>query len=220
MIRFSLLLVFFFFSVFLMSCSGDQATTASTDTDKSVKTESKKPVRAIKTRENTLAGFKDNMAVLGNGQMVEVPGLADEKQSVFILVRHAEKESSGDDPALNLVGQERAKRLADILKNIPLNQIMSTDYVRTKTTVEPLSAEKKLVVQMYDPSSQTDLFTDISVFNKHNVMVVGHSNTIPGLANFLIGKPVFDDFSENDYDQIIIISAEQPGKASYLSLNY
>lgn len=209
----------FIVTTYLTSCATDQKEVNAT-TDPISTTTATIPSKSIKTRENTLAGFKGNNAVLRNGQMVEVPGLADEKQSVFILIRHAEKESSGDNPALNAEGQQRANRLVDLLKNIELQQVMSTDYNRTQSTVAPLAKAKSLTVQSYDPSMQNDLFTDISVFKKNNVVVVGHSNTIPGLANFLIGKPVFKDFEESDYDQIIIISAQQPGKASYLSLNY
>ena len=218
MIRSILSLLFLTFFICLTSCLSDKTAEKTAVAENTVTPQ--KASQNIKTRENTLVGFKENKAVMGNGQMVEVPGLVDEKQSVFILVRHAEKELTGDDPGLTAEGQQRASRLDDILKNITVHQVMSTDYERTKSTVASLAKAKRTAVQIYDPSMQNDLFIDLAVFNKHNIVVAGHSNTIPGLANFLIGKPVFEDFSEDEYDHIIIISAEQPGKATYLSLNY
>ncbi len=162
-----------------------------------------------------LIGFKDNKAVTAKGKVIDIPGLTDDKQSTYFLVRHAEKMSGSQDPGLTPQGLARAAKLAALLDGLKIDQIMSTDYNRTQATVAPLAEAKKLAVQSYDPSMQTDLFTDLSVFNKQNVVVVGHSNTIPSLANTLIGKNVFTDYPESEYSQLVIISLSQPGVASY-----
>ena len=105
--------------------------------------------------------------------------------------------------------------MAALFGGLQIDQIMSTDYNRTKATVVPLAKAKKINVQSYDPSTQKDLFTDLTVFNKQNVVVVGHSNTIPKLANILIGKEVIETYPESEYSQLIIISLSQPGMASF-----
>ncbi len=171
--------------------------------------------RPAKISARNLIGFKDQKAVTANGTVIDIPGLTDEKQSTYFLVRHAEKKSDGPDPDLTQAGMARAAKLAALLNDLKIDQVMSTDYKRTQATVAPLAKAKNLAVQSYDPVSQKDLFTDLSVFNKQNVVVAGHSNTIPQLANTLIGKNVFTDYAEDDYSQLVIISLSQPGMATY-----
>jgi len=185
------------------------------------KTEPKKDIEKKASQSNpskddsiNLIGFKANQAVTASGKVVTIPGLIDEKQSTYILVRHAEK-TKGSNPGLTEAGLARAAKLAALLDGIKIDQIMSTDYKRTQATAAPLAKAKNLVVHSYDPSTQKDLFTDLSVLNKQNVVVVGHSNTIPRLANVLIGKEVLEDYSEDNYSQLLIISLSQPGMATY-----
>ncbi len=170
--------------------------------------------KPLKDDSINLIGFKDNKAVTASGKVVAIPGLTDEKQSTYFLVRHAEKTKE-PDPGLTQAGLARAAKLAALLDGLKIDQIMSTDYKRTQATAAPLAKAKNLAVQSYDPSLQKDLFTDLSVLNKQNVVVVGHSNTIPRLANVLIGKEVLADYSEDNYSQLLIISVSQPGIATY-----
>ncbi len=185
------------------------------NTSKKEQEQKKAQNKSSKDGSINLIGFKANKAVTASGKVVAIPGLTDEKQSTYILVRHAEKITSQPNPGLTEAGLARAAKLAALLDGIKIDQIMSTDYNRTQATAAPLAKAKKLEVQSYDPSMQKDLFTDLAVFNKKNVVVVGHSNTIPKLANVLIGKDVFADYSEDNYSQLLIISVTQPGVATY-----
>lgn len=201
-----ILILFFVVSLLFGSCKSETKTAASTPK----KVDEKREVAA-----NSLIGFKDNQAVIAGGKLVDIPGLADEKQSTYFLVRHAEKQKGVKDPGLTEAGLARSAKLAALFGGLQIDQIMSTDYNRTKATVAPLAKAKKINVQSYDPSTQKDLFTDLTVFNKQNVVVVGHSNTIPKLANILIGKEVIETYPESEYSQLIIISLSQPGMASF-----
>ncbi len=187
-------------------------------TDNISKTEQpQKEIEQTKSPRNdavNLIGFKDSKAVTANGKLVDIPGLTDEKQSTYFLVRHAEKTKE-KNPGLTEAGMARAAKLAALLDGLKIDQIMSTDYRRTQETAAPLAKAKKLSVQSYDPKMQKDLFTDLTVFNKQNVLVVGHSNTIPKLANILIGKEVIAEYDHEDYSQLLIISISQPGIATY-----
>ena len=206
MIRFLVLII----SSFLIfgACKTEPKTSDSSEKKMEKKSISKKNVQ-------NLIGFKDQKAVTADGKVVDIPGLTDEKQSTYFLVRHAEKMSDSPDPDLTESGMARAAKLAALLDGLKIDQVMSTDYKRTQATVGPLAKAKNLAVQSYDPSMQKDLFTDLSVFNKQNVVVVGHSNTIPALANVLIGKEVFSDYADDYYSQLVIVSLSQPGMASY-----
>ena len=149
--------------------------------------------------------------------------------TTFILVRHAEKMSSeesqklmtgADDPELKPEGQERAKRLAAMLKNTTINAVYSTRYKRTKNTVAPLAQEKGLEVQVYESMKANDLDELIKKHSGQTVLVGGHSNTIPQIANTLIGKEEFKNFADADYGNLIIISVTQRGSAKVTWLTY
>lgn len=126
-------------------------------------------------------------------------------QTTYILVRHAEKEAtaSGDqmnskDPNLSKEGLERAKLLAHILEKQKIDAIFSTNFSRTRSTAKPLADANGLEIQIYD--KQPDLSKV-----KGTVVIVGHSNTIPALANTLIGKEQFKTFDDSDYGNLLII---------------
>jgi 2,3-bisphosphoglycerate-dependent phosphoglycerate mutase len=44
------------------------------------------------------------------------------------------------------------------------------------------------------------------------VLVVGHSNTIPGIVNFLTGKNEYKNFEETEYGNLIIVTVFEKGK--------
>lgn len=139
----------------------------------------------------------------------------------FILVRHAEKESTGTDPNLTLDGQARAEELKRILKNIPLGAVFSTNYNRTKQTAMPTATDKGLSLQTYDPA-QPDPLVDGILTNHAGgaVLIVGHSNTIPDLLNFLTGSNAYPDIPDSQFDNLYIVSVYEKGKATVLHLKY
>src|SRR6188474_3010414 len=86
---------------------------------------------------------------------------AEDKQNVSIvyLVRHAEKADTGKDPQLTDIGKERAEELSRMLKDAGITHIWTTDYKRTRGTVEPLSARTRIKVEVYDPSKLGEFAT-------------------------------------------------------------
>lgn len=135
---------------------------------------------------------------------------ADTAVHEIFLVRHAEKQA-GKNPSLTEAGQDRAKTLADLLSTAGLTHIHSTDYMRTRETAAPLAAQTGLAVHLYD-ASDADAFADQlrSVPGVH--LVVGHSNTIPGLVEALGGAPgdAIDEATEYDRLYIVDLSAKSP----------
>lgn len=116
----------------------------------------------------------------------------------FILVRHAEKES-GNDPVLTKEGTERAQSLVRLFKEQKIDAIYSTNFNRTKSTVKPLADAKGVTIQTYEKEPALDNV-------KGTVVICGHSNTIPALANKLLGKEQFKTFDDSDYGNILIIN--------------
>lgn len=132
-------------------------------------------------------------------------------QTTFILVRHAEKEAaaSGDqmmnkDPMLSKEGEARAQSLMKLLDKQKVDAIYSTNFNRTKNTVKPLAEAKGITVQTYEALKDADL-NKLKATNG-TIVIVGHSNTIPQIANLLIGKEQFKTFEDSDYGNLLIIS--------------
>lgn len=126
----------------------------------------------------------------------------------IFLVRHAEKQT-GDDPSLTAEGQSRAETLAEILADKGLTQIYSTNTKRTLETAAPIAALTGLTVELYDPRDLDAFAADLKA-NPGVHLVVGHSNTTPGLALALGGDPgtAIDEATEYDRLYVIDLSGE------------
>lgn len=135
--------------------------------------------------------------------------LAYAQDKTIILVRHVEKDASATadkrDPEMSDAGRERASRLVRATKKYKFDEIFSTDFKRTRGTAEPTAAKRKKSVQTYDASKQQELVDKIMASKNDKFLVVGHSNTIPRLANLIAKKEVFRDLLETEFGVIWII---------------
>jgi broad specificity phosphatase PhoE len=127
------------------------------------------------------------------------------QNKTIILVRHAEKVDASQDPDLSSEGKARAEKLAKIVKRYKPGAIYSTDFKRTRDTVAPMAAKRKLKVEIYDAKKPTDLIDAIMKSKTKRFLIVGHSNTIPGLANLLGKKEVFKNLDDSEYGAIYIV---------------
>lgn len=146
---------------------------------------------------------------------------AQEKITTFILVRHAEKTDDGKDPDLSEQGEQRVVRLSDLLKNTSLAAVYSTKFKRTQNTVAGIAHSRNLVVTSYE-SLNTEELKKLSDQNAGGtILIAGHSNTIPQIANLLIGRSQFAALPESEYGTILIIPVLEVGKtANVLTLHY
>lgn len=148
----------------------------------------------------------------------------EEKLTTFILVRHAEKEaagqntmSTGKDPKLSEEGLKRAERLAALFSKTKIDAIYSTPYIRTRKTVEPLAQSKSLTVSDYEPG-KLEVIDKILAENQGKTIVVsGHSNTIPKIANHLTKSGDYKDFDDADYGNIFVITVSSTGKSNAIT---
>lgn len=135
--------------------------------------------------------------------------------TTVILVRHGEKSTDDPkDPELSEVGKQRAQQLAKVLKETKVDAIYATPYKRTRNTVTPLAEAKGLTVQDYSATRKEELDAMLQKFSGGTIVVAGHSNTIPGLANYLLGKTEFQNFDESDYDNLLIVTVIERGKTA------
>lgn len=127
------------------------------------------------------------------------------------IVRHAEKATAADsipnmsatDPPLSAPGKVRALVLKDELGNKKIKHIYSTNYIRTRTTAEPLSKFINVDILSY---RNNDSVVNIVKALKGNTLIVGHSNTVDDLVNKLTGKnDIPGDLKDHEYDNLFII---------------
>lgn len=132
-------------------------------------------------------------------------------QHTVFVVRHAEKAVAGgqggmmaDDPDLSDEGRARAESLAWMLKAAGIKAIFATEYKRTQQTVAPLANALGLQV-MSISSRESAKVTEMVKKADGNVLVAGHSNTVPEILKMLgILDPVTID--ESEYDNLFIVS--------------
>lgn len=144
-----------------------------------------------------------------------------DKITTLILVRHAEKENDGTkDPGLTAEGKARAADLVKILGETKIDAIYSTNYKRTRSTVQPLAAAKGISILTYDPMKGEEMDKILQAHAGATIVICGHSNTTPWVANYLLDKEELADFKDSDYDNLIILSVLEKGHAQVTWLNY
>lgn len=133
---------------------------------------------------------------------------AQSTNKTIVLVRHAERDgtmANNPDPELSPEGRERAIRLVKAVKKYKPHEIFSTNYKRTRLTAEPIANKRKKQIQFYDPTKQNELVDKIMASKTDHYLIVGHSNTIPALANLLAKKEVFRNLLETEYGVFWVI---------------
>jgi broad specificity phosphatase PhoE len=135
------------------------------------------------------------------------------QKKTILLVRHAEKDVSAtadpNDPALTQGGVERAARLGQKLRKYKVGAAYSTNYQRTINTARPTAERRRLTVRTYDAKKPDELLDQIMKSKTKRFLIVGHSNTIPGLANLIVKKEIFSDLNDEEYGVIYLIKLKK-----------
>ena len=133
--------------------------------------------------------------------------------TTFVLVRHAEKVADGTrDPDLTPEGKARAVRLVQLLEKCEVNAIYSTNVKRTQQTAAPLAESKNLKVALYEPMNPAELDAMLKAHEGGTVVISGHSNDIPWIANQLLGREVYQTLNDADYGNMLVITVQEKGK--------
>ena len=144
------------------------------------------------------------------------PPAARELQTTFIVVRHAEKAvEDPEDPTLDADGRARAQALAQALADVPLKAVYATPTRRTRETAAPVAAANALEVRDYDPAlAASELATMLHIRHAGDtVLLVGHSNTVPGIVTALCACPV-EPLTEADYGDLYRVRIAAGGEAT------
>ncbi|MDQ2659344.1 MAG: histidine phosphatase family protein [Verrucomicrobiota bacterium] len=139
-------------------------------------------------------------------------------QSFIFLVRHAEKATGGDakDPDLSEAGRARAQALAAVLKDAGITAIYATEFKRTQQTAEPLAHALDLKTTITPAKEVAALVAQLKAATG-NVLVVGHSNTVPEIAK-AFGVLAPPEIAEADFDNLFALIPGTP--ARFVRLHY
>ncbi|WP_342120842.1 SixA phosphatase family protein [Pseudoduganella sp. OTU4001] len=132
--------------------------------------------------------------------------------------RHGEKVvSDSKDPPLTAAGELRARHIAVMLQSAGIQRVFSTNYQRTQQTAAPTAAQFGLAVQSYDPGKQAEFAKQVRGMGG-NMLLVGHSNTIPDLVRQL-GGDAGSDIADDEYNRLYHLTITDDGKVATQVLN-
>jgi len=130
------------------------------------------------------------------------------QDKLIILVRHAEKAvvvPGEPDPDLSPEGRDRALRFMKAARRYRPGEVYSTGYKRTRQTAEPIAAARAKEIQIYDAAKQAELVDKILKSRTKRFVVVGHSNTVPFLANLFAKKEIFRQLLDTEYGVFYVV---------------
>ncbi|MGM0524693.1 MAG: histidine phosphatase family protein [Pseudomonadota bacterium] len=136
-----------------------------------------------------------------------LPSVAIADSYTLYFTRHMEKTDEKTDPELSLIGQQRARLLAQTLKNSNIEVIFSTQFKRTRLTAEPLAKYLNVSVENYPSKDLEGIVTSIKALQK-NALIVGHSNTVSELVKAAGGSAKV--LKKDDYGDLfqVVISGD------------
>lgn len=151
------------------------------------------------------------------------------QQHVVYVVRHAERADSApataqtmiapaNDPPLSEAGHARAARLAAMLRSAAIRQIVATEFQRTRQTAEPLAKALKLEIST-TPARDPDALLARIRDAKGNLLIVGHSNTVPEVLKRL-GVTDAITIAESEYDNLFIVTRPATGEPILIRLRF
>ncbi len=167
-------------------------------------------------------------AVLFLSALFIVPVNAQKRETLttVIIVRHAEKDTAGTDPALTERGLERAKALDRTLADNRITAIYVTQYLRTRQTAQVVADREKVKPTVFrvDLSKPTESGKAIAreILRKHRgetILVSDHSNIIPFIIDALGGGWI-GNLDERFYDNLFIVVRSASGGTKLLRLKY
>ena len=134
--------------------------------------------------------------------------LLSQETTTYYLIRHAEKELSNPEnknPHLTQQGIRRANSWKKIFKEISFDKIYSTNFFRTQETARFIAIDKGISIDEYKTNN-----TYNKSFKEENkgktILVVGHSNTVPFLANKIIGEDIYSSIDESIHGNLYILN--------------
>jgi len=143
---------------------------------------------------------------------------AQQASRTIFLVRHAEAESTAPTAALTPAGEKRSQCLAHTLADAGIKQIYVSDAKRTQQTAAPLASQLKLTPSIIAGADVSTLVRNL-LYGTGNVLVVGHSNTLPVIIQRLQAGNV-GAIGEKEFDKLFVVSVMEGAGSPAATLRY
>ncbi len=125
------------------------------------------------------------------------------QQATLFLVRHADMVTQDADAVLSERGQLRSECLSRTLKDANLSAIYATDRKRTQQSTAKLARSTGLPVTVLPKDDINTLVSKLRAAHG-NVLVVGHSETLPAIVEQLGGGTV-SKIGLYEFDRLIVV---------------
>jgi phosphohistidine phosphatase SixA len=139
--------------------------------------------------------------------------------TTVVLVRHGERASEARDAVLSPAGAARAERLAFMLEGAGLDAIYVSEARRTQQMAEPVARGTGLVATVLPAAEHDSLLRRLKWRHRGDVvLVIGHSNTVPLIADGL-GAPI-RIIEADEYSGFWVITYSRLRGTRMLALRY
>jgi phosphohistidine phosphatase SixA len=141
-------------------------------------------------------------------------------QVAAFLVRHADRLDWSEDTALSKAGEERAQRLAALLKDAGITAIYATEYQRTQKTAEPLAQMLNIRPIIFSHADHAGPVNRVRRQNQKEVaLIVGHDSSIPPMLK-LLGHPEPITIAPTEYDNLFVLIPKENSRPTVIRLRY
>lgn len=131
---------------------------------------------------------------------------ANNSATTLIILRHAEKDTVGEDPKLSAKGLQRAARLSAVFPDIHPDKFYSTNFIRTRETLAPWAKATGKEIEMYRTDNLPAFADKLKSEKGKTIVVAGHSNTVPPLVNFILAKEKYTNLTDTEYSKIFVLT--------------
>lgn len=139
--------------------------------------------------------------------------------TTIVLVRHAEQLAEGKDSSLSEAGRAHARKLAALLEPAGLEAIYTSELKRTRETAAPVAEVSGIEAEVVPAEEIGTLVRRLKWRHRGEVvLVVGHSNTVPAIADRL-GAPI-GVVEADEYSGLWVISYSRLRGTRLLTLSY
>lgn len=142
------------------------------------------------------------------GQNPAPPCLTKTSLTKLFIVRHADKLPAGD--GLSAAGTARAKELKRVLALAGIDSVFSTNFNRTKNTVQPLADLVGVSVKLY--ATESEVVTRILQGSRgKRLLVAGHSNTVANLIQNCGCTPpaTINPIPDTQFDNLFLVLVQK-----------
>ena len=139
-------------------------------------------------------------------------------QDAVYLIRHGEKEFSGANPALTPKGRKRAADWAEMLRNVRLDAIITSDALRTQETGEIVAQAFDLQTSAFPRGDVAGLVDTLEFDHDEDiVLIVAHAETIPRiLESFGVLEDV--TINQSEFANLFIVLNPSTDDPTYIHL--